>query len=68
MLQPSVHDRDMFLVMAKPVLRTVFMVWDPTDDGKLIFRMLEGMLDYASACVHFEMKDLLDKALMEMGS
>ena len=62
-LQPSVHDRDMFIVMAKPVLRTVFMVWDPTEDGKLIFRMLEGILDYASACVHFDMRDLLDMLL-----
>ena len=59
-LRPSVHDRDMFLVMAKPVLKTVFMVWDPTDHGKLIFRMLEGMLDYASACVHFDLRSLLD--------
>ena len=59
-LRPSVHDRDMFLVMAKPILTAILLVWESTDDDKLIFRMLGGILDYAAACVHFELKDMLD--------
>jgi hypothetical protein len=59
-LQSSVHDRDMFLVMAKPVLKTVLLVWESTDDEKLIYRMLEALQDFAYASVHFEVPEMLD--------
>jgi len=65
-LQPSVHDKDMFIVMAKPLLRTLFLVWEYNDEDKLIYKMLEGMLDYASACIDFELFDMLNLLLKLM--
>lgn len=59
-LQSTVHDRDMFLVMAKPVLKTVLLVWESTDDEKMIYRMLEALQDFAYASVHFEVPEMLD--------
>jgi hypothetical protein len=46
-LPPSVHERDMFTVMAKPVLETIITLWNSTDDPGLISRYIFSRLSSA---------------------
>ena len=66
MYSHTVHERDMFLVMAKPVLTAVLTMWDAVNDDKLSFRMAEGLLDYASTCIHWDLVDMFNGLLQTL--
>ena len=38
---PSAHEKDMFLVMAKPVLDAIIKVWETSEDDSIMFRCSE---------------------------
>lgn len=38
-LLQSAHEKDMFLVMARPVLETMITVWEITSDDSILFRL-----------------------------
>jgi len=64
---PSVQDRDMFLVMAEPVLEAIQNVWNGSSgvDDALIGKLVSGAADYASICVSLGLRQLLTM-LVEM--
>ena len=64
---PSVQDRDMFLVMAEPVLEAIQNVWNSSHgvDDALIGKLVSGAADYASICVSLGLRQLLTM-LVEM--
>lgn len=59
----SIHEKDMFLVMAKPVLGTIITVWEMTDDDQIVRRILEGIWDHATVCVGFNILPMLSKTI-----
>lgn len=59
----SVHEKDMFLVMAKHVLDVILEVWCCSDDDILLSRILSGFCDFASICMSLDLKDHLDSLL-----
>ena len=59
----SIHEKDMFLVMAKPVLETMIIIWEISDDDRIIRRILEGIWDYAAVCVGLNLAQLLGEMI-----
>ena len=55
----SVEEKDMFLVMAKPVLETLIVVLETSDDDQVVRRCLDSLGDYAAACVGLGLPQLL---------
>ncbi|CAM9099816.1 unnamed protein product, partial [Ectocarpus fasciculatus] len=61
--KPSIHDGDMFQVMAQPVLDTLNAVWETTEDPQLICRIVEGVWDYASICAVLNFPEQFNKLI-----
>lgn len=62
-LPASIHDSDMFQVMAQPVLDTLHLVWDSTEDPHLLCRIVEGVWDYASICVVLKLPEQFNQLI-----
>eukprot|EP01034_Spumella_vulgaris_P022368 gene22368-28490_t len=43
----SLQDRDMFLMMSKPLLETLVVLWEATADDHVVYRVFQGLWDYA---------------------
>ena len=65
---PSLQDRDMFLVMAAPVLKAMDSVWVATwsDDDLLVGRVIEGVVDFAAICVSLNLQDALTALVQKL--
>lgn len=57
---PAIHEKDMFLVMANPVLETLLLVWSYSDDNTVMKKLMEGLCDFISICVSLELKSMLN--------
>ncbi len=57
----SPHDRDMFLLMSRPLLETMLALWSGTADDQVTRRLFRGMWDYASACLNLSLHSLYSR-------
>ena len=63
----SIHERDIFLVMAEPVLEAIQNAWNGARgvDDMLMSKLISGVADYASICVSLGLRHILT-SLLEM--
>ena len=56
-----VHEKDMFLAMAQPVLQAVLVLWELAPQDALLLKTIEGLMNYAAACYALELDDVLGR-------
>lgn len=59
--QRALYERDMFLVMARPVLETLVVLYDNATEDQLVCRILRGLWDFISICADFELHQMLNR-------
>lgn len=57
----GLHDRDMFLAMARPLLETMVALWDGTADDHVLSRVFHGLWDYALVCLNLNLHGMLSR-------
>ena len=58
---PALYERDLFLVMSKPVLETLVLLWEHAHDDQLVCRLFQGLWDFMLICIHFNLQHMLSR-------
>jgi len=65
----NIYQKDMFLVLAKPVLNCLLVVLERCYlDDVYIVRIIEGLLDFSTLCESLKLESLLDRLLIALYS
>ena len=59
--EPASYERDLFLVMSKPVLETLMALWMSATEDHLICRLMQGLWDFITICMDFGLDQLLSR-------
>lgn len=59
--QRALYERDMFLVMARPVLETLVLLYDNATEDALVCRILRGIWDFIAICSDFGLQQMLNR-------
>lgn len=62
----SVHTRDMFLVVWDRIISALSVVFETTEDEKVLKKTLEGLHKFASICSHHRLHDEFNKVVLSM--
>ena len=65
---PGVHEKDMFIAISGPVLDAILTVWQLTSDDQTIRRITEYLWTYASVCIGFNLKNILNNLVTLLAS
>lgn len=61
--QRALYERDMFLVMARPVLETLVVLYENATEDQLVCRILRGLWDFISICADFGLHQMLNSTV-----
>ena len=57
------HEKDMFLVMATPMLETLLTVWEIVEDDQTVRRIAESLYAYSTICMNLGLRTLLNRMI-----